>query len=75
MVFPQITIQRPRLRFWQWVALQMWPAWLGMAAFAVAGIERHSSAMVYAALIAVGAAILIAALDQLRQDRAGLSGG
>lgn len=63
MAFPQITIKRPQLRFWQWVALRMWPAWFCVAALAGVGFERHSSAMVYGALIAAGTAIVIAAIE------------
>jgi hypothetical protein len=63
VVLPQITIERPRLRFWQWLALRMWPYFAGVVALAVVGIALHKTGIVYAALITAGAVVLLAAIE------------
>lgn len=63
MVFPQITIERPRLRFWQWLALRMWPYLAVVVALVVVGIVRHNSGIVYAALITAGVVVVLAAIE------------
>jgi hypothetical protein len=63
VVLPQITIERPRLRFWQWLALRMWPYFAGVVALVAFGIVRHNAGIVYAALITAGAVVLLAAIE------------
>lgn len=63
MVLPQITIERPRLRFWQWQIMRMWPYFVGVIALVGVGIARHKPGIVYGALITAGAVVLIAAVQ------------
>jgi hypothetical protein len=63
VVLPQVTIERPRLRFWQWLALRMWPYFAGVVALVAVGIGLHNTGIVYASLITAGGVLVLAAIE------------
>jgi hypothetical protein len=61
---PQITVTAPRLRYWQWITLRISLPMGAVLVFAVVtGISSHNSGMLYGALFATGAVIVIAAIE------------
>jgi hypothetical protein len=59
MALPQITIERPRFRFWQSLVLRLWPSWVAAVACIVFGIAAHRTGLVYGALVALGLIIVV----------------
>jgi hypothetical protein len=63
MDFPQITIERPRLRYWQWLALRGSPFLAIPVVGAVAGVATHNRGLAYGGLVALGIVIVLAAVE------------